>query len=1179
LEAYYTEKAVSDPAIPSITKEQVEESLSRLGRYLTSMSAEVLSMSLAAAILPGIVWAFIWRRSGDRYVLDYQLPTPSNAKIPLEDFAKNLAKVPGQSILRTKDILKIDATETIEMPLEKEIDSGRIARAAHRVILIPYRNGDRILEVYTGNTSGEMKDLSSRGGELSIVLDTLHRGREEALQSLATSAKTEGPVQEAQLFDVIHHEIKAWLGKSLGAAHLFLYDARDRMLYHRATSSLIVSRSAVKDYKPAPQAKTPELLGFVSTNIEQFEGASAELKEDLEAILKQLANENWMRENAVNFSDQLRHLLSLLPQEPGTGVAGHTARTGIPEISNQKNEALWNPLAYPATMWFPLMLSVEQLFGIATGGSVAAVPLRESGQLAGVLFVMRDVPFDPVADTLSLIEKAAQASPLLTLYRTQQFHQALVRASVDSPAMSIADIVAENAYRAFNTPLVAHWRFGSASPQAVALWGFDGRYSRYRHLATHLTASGIFRNSSITGEVVRWSKEHRTDIVDRPPPDELHKWALPSEELLRRLEAAADVELKSALIVRPPDTKDVLVLYTEERGDDLRQNKPQIMQKIATMRAVEKLRSAPKQSKQQFVGESGKIREVLALAETAAKKPRILIYGPSGSGKSLLAQCIYEMSSRGGRLEILTVSQDNPDIFNQLAYGQVAGALGPGSPEIKGSFENDGGTVVVNDIDVASPRIRGALLNILDIKTSAFTPAGGKPRKVDVQIIATTNKSKEVLKGDGERSDMVRRFKTTIAIPPLSDRRLDIPLLARHFLAERDATSIPVTAEAMCALMNIDFEFDADGVDSLIERLIDNNQKTITKGNVERIASEYGTNAVTRPVWLKDVTGHFKRWTASDEPTKVFLTRDVYPPNEDPSEDWVQFSIRGFRVLGERLAKDNGPRGIDRYLSVGCGAGLDAVAAARILRPRGVFLTDLHGDVVSVARENVLGNSNLTLANITRQCGNLFEAMPAKSKADVIFENLPVIPEDEGVTIEGRRTGTFFGTGGNGVVPELFRQWTLTSHYLFLLDAKKFLSPKGSVVCSIGARMPWDIVEKMFVELGYTPELLVYDMKEQEELAEVAGGLAKLERDHGIKFRFFDLGTARAALQSISKAQEDCDAGGLRGFAVSRGEADKRLEDIVMTAQDALAYKERVGHMVYIVRGIPRDDTGMDLSM
>ncbi len=315
-----------------------------------------------------------------------------------------------------------------------------------------------------------------------------------------------------------------------------------------------------------------------------------------------------------------------------------------------------------------------------------------------------------------------------------------------------------------------------------------------------------------------------------------------------------------------------------------------------------------------------------------------------------------------------------------------------------------------------------------------------------------------------------------------------------------------------------------------------------------------------------DGTEYFNRWLENPRAIALEIANDAYPPNPNPAEDWVQFSIRAFKAIALRRQDRGLPRGIGTYLSMGCGAGFDAVAAALILNPQSILLTDLREIVVATARRNVTRNSDIRPGNVETHVGSLFAGLPADLKCDLIFENLPVIPEEPEMSIGGRLTGTYFHKTRDSAVPDVYAGWTLTSHYLFLRDAGRHLSDTGQLTCSIGARMPWDVVRRMFIDLGYQPELLIYDMKEQEELVEVAGGLAKIERERNIEFRFFDLDKGRDELHGIRRDLEDSRAGGLRGYAASRLQADERLDRIAMSARQALEYPGRVGHMVYLVR-------------
>ncbi len=1146
-------------------KARVLESLSRYGGYVTSTEADMLALSLASSALPGMTWAFVWRRRGEWHELSYQLPTVTPP--PLDKLSEVLRAQPDSLITqRTINSLRFTGPGAVQFPIKPPLPAGRISRYVHRAAIVPYSGGNCILEAYLDLSGGMSDDAPVDLSAVAEILEAFQEHtREQSIKAQDRTAAIVGStIPEAQLFAAIYHEIKAWLGKSLGAAHLFLYDARDRMLYHRATDSLRIIPEILRNYKPASQASDKALIAFVRKNIDHLEGVSGSSKQELHAMLGKLADEAWIRKNLTQAEHQnvLRSLLSLLPQEPGTGVAGHTALTRIPEISNRQNEKLWSPDAYPIDKWFPLMLSIEQLFGIATKGSMAAVPLLESGQLAGVLFVARAEAFDLAEDTLMLIEKAAQASHLLTLHRTQRFHQRLARSAVSNPSKSIAEIVADEAHHAFNTPLVAHWSFGNRSIESVTLWGIPRRYARYQLIRTYHVEKGEFRDAKMKTRIHELAKGDRVDrvlkILPRPDSDSDHfRWGLP-KEILKEREEAANIRLAAGFVVAPPLTKDILIIYTEEPVAVIEANSPQILQKLAAMEAVEQLRTTPKRTQQTPVGESDEFRKVLKEADKAAKAPRIIIYGPSGSGKSYIAEYIFKQSGRTGRLESLGVSQQNPDLFNQEAYGRAEDALGPGTKRLTGKFDNEDGGIIIDDIDVANEQIRGSLLEVL--LSGRFTPVGGEVCQRNFQVIATTNRSKKELQQI--RFDMLRRLPREIDLPPLSKRRLDIPLLARHFLKERGGVDVRVTADAMCELMNMDFDYDVDGLKRVLEDFVDDGVKLIKKETLPIVPREQ-----EGPVVLKDGTPYFKRWSEEDGPVHLFLTNDVYPPNPNPEEDWVQFPIRSFRVLANRRRKEGKPE-IGLYGSVGCGAGLDAIAAARELRPRSMFLTDLRWDVVSVARENALHNSSLRLEDIDRQCGSLFEATPAHLAADVIFENLPIIQGDG--EYKGRLTGTYFCQGHEREVPESYRRWTLDSHYMFLTDAKQFLAPEGCVVCSIGARMPWPVVEQMFNDLGYTPELLVYDLKEQEEREEVTGGLSKHERAHDVRFRFFNLDRARQALSSIRPGVNSGDDLALRGFATTRVEADAVLSEHAISAERAHSHEGRIGHMVYIVCGRPR---------
>jgi len=641
------------------TIESIEESLWRWGRYLTSTDYNSLLLSMLSAVIPEIIWAFMWqRRHQGVYVLKYSLPGSERA--PEEKLSK-LLRQHTAATMRQTGTLRIDDLEPIEFQIEPILESHRAERRAARGFLVPTENLDLVAEIYVDEGDSDCSEAVSCE-ELKDLIDRFLSVRKRRLEELDGDyyLQVEGVgISERQLFEVIYHDIKAWLGRSLGEAHLFLYDASDRMLYHRATGRLELLRQHVKRYEAVPQASNQELLQFVERKILQAKRLNQEQKSELCLLLNRLRDSDYIRKNAFEMEKNLRVLLTLLPQEPGTGVAGHTALTRVPEMTNRRLEALWDTETYP-TKWFGFMLSVEKLFGIATTGSMAAVPLIESGQITGVLFVTRLERFKRSLDTLVLLEKAAQASPLLTLYRTQSFHHALVSSAISQPSRSIGDIAAEHSVLAFNPVLVAHWQIAERRIECVTLWGFRKRYDTFHRLQTYETNSGMWRPAQIKTIIHKWSRERFVGIVERPNEERQMEWGLPNAFLSDYSDQIRE-SVRSAIVVVPPLSEDVILLYMEEDGYILRRNWPQIQEKLTALSAVEILRSVPRKPPPLLIGETEAFLEVKRLAQLAASARSVLIYGQVGTGKSRLANYIYYMSGRQGEFEILDVSHDQLD--------------------------------------------------------------------------------------------------------------------------------------------------------------------------------------------------------------------------------------------------------------------------------------------------------------------------------------------------------------------------------------------------------------------------------------------------------------------------------------------------------------------------------------
>ncbi len=174
---------------------------------------------------------------------------------------------------------------------------------------------------------------------------------------------------------------------------------------------------------------------------------------------------------------------------------------------------------------------------------------------------------------------------------------------------------------------------------------------------------------------------------------------------------------------------------------------------------------------------------------------RVLIYGESGTGKELIARSIHAESLRRDRVFVELNCAAIPEAYIEAElFGFRFGALGQahspgsqGSPaEQRGTLERaDGGTLFLDEVGDMSLKTQAKVLSALD--DQLFTPVGGTmPLRVDVRLIASTNKDleEEIAKGNFREDLFYRLNVVPFFVPPLRERKQDIPLLAREFLLE-----------------------------------------------------------------------------------------------------------------------------------------------------------------------------------------------------------------------------------------------------------------------------------------------------------------------------------------------------------------------------------------------------------
>ena len=188
---------------------------------------------------------------------------------------------------------------------------------------------------------------------------------------------------------------------------------------------------------------------------------------------------------------------------------------------------------------------------------------------------------------------------------------------------------------------------------------------------------------------------------------------------------------------------------------------------------------------QKIVGKSAKMQKVYSLVKILANLgTTVLITGESGTGKEMTAKALHYAGSRAGRPFVtVNCSALAENLLESELFGHVKGAFTGADRDKIGRFEAaDGGTILLDEIGEISPKIQLKLLRVLQEKE--FERVGeSNPRKVDVRVIASTNRNLKVAINRGEfREDLFYRLNVMeIPLPPLRERYEDIPLLIEHF--------------------------------------------------------------------------------------------------------------------------------------------------------------------------------------------------------------------------------------------------------------------------------------------------------------------------------------------------------------------------------------------------------------
>ncbi|MBO7495072.1 MAG: sigma-54-dependent Fis family transcriptional regulator [Salinivirgaceae bacterium] len=252
----------------------------------------------------------------------------------------------------------------------------------------------------------------------------------------------------------------------------------------------------------------------------------------------------------------------------------------------------------------------------------------------------------------------------------------------------------------------------------------------------------------------------------------------------------------------------------------------------------------------ELIGESAPIKLIKAMIEKVAPTDaRVLITGPNGTGKEVVARMIHSLSNRADAafVEVNCAAIPSELIESEL-FGHMKGSFTGAVKDRAGKFEQaDGGTIFLDEIGDMSLSAQAKVLRAL--QENKITRVGAdKDIDVNVRVIAATNKNlEEEIKAGRFREDLYHRLSVIlIQVPTLNERVEDIPLLADHFITqiceESGVAKSTITPDALAELQKINWTGNIRELRNVIERLLILCDKNITAKDVQMYAHPLGTN-------------------------------------------------------------------------------------------------------------------------------------------------------------------------------------------------------------------------------------------------------------------------------------------------------------------------------------------------
>ena len=257
-----------------------------------------------------------------------------------------------------------------------------------------------------------------------------------------------------------------------------------------------------------------------------------------------------------------------------------------------------------------------------------------------------------------------------------------------------------------------------------------------------------------------------------------------------------------------------------------------------------------------IIAKSHKMQQVIEVIKTvASSNASVLIVGDTGTGKELVARAIHSQSHRRDKPFVAVSCAALPEsLLESELFGHERGAFTGAVAQRKGRFElAHRGTLFLDEIGEISANMQVHLLRVLEEKQ--ITRVGGtEPVKVDTRLVSATNKDLKMAVNEGRfREDLYYRLNVvTIELPPLRERREDIPILAQHFLAkfavENQKEVSAFSPEATDFIMNYHWPGNVRELENAIERAV-----ILAKDNVITLAELPQEHLAPLPYSLRDL--------------------------------------------------------------------------------------------------------------------------------------------------------------------------------------------------------------------------------------------------------------------------------------------------------------------------------------